>query len=53
MAAITEGYDESTKHISTATEEQLGTTMHIKNITTQLRDITENLNKQIDTINMN
>ena len=50
MSAVTEGYRENTLSISSAAEEQLATTVHVKNSTAEWREITENLNKQISTI---
>lgn len=50
MSIVTESYRGNAENISAASEEQLATAVDFKNITLELRNITENLNKQIASI---
>lgn len=50
MSSVIIKYRENAENISATSEEQLATAMDFKYITTELRDITENLNKQIVSI---
>lgn len=47
MSSVTEGYRGNAENISIASKEQLVTAMDFINITSELRNITVNLNKQI------
>ena len=50
MSIVTESYRGNAENISAASEEQLATAVDFKNITLELRNITENLNQQIASI---
>ena len=52
MTAATDEYRGNMEGISTASEEQLATFTDFKNITTELRGATENLNNQISSIHV-